>query len=67
MVASDAGWKILESVSLVIRSVLDGGAGEIRPGSEDKSSDNGDLDLFADSDCGDADAECGGDTCNELV
>lgn len=67
IVAKEAGWKILASVSLVMRSVFDGGAGELRPGMEDRSMDNGDLDRFFDMDPGDDVAETGGDTWRPLV
>jgi len=67
IVARLAGWKILGSVSLVIRSVLDGGAGDDRPGSEDRSIDSGDLDRFPDSEPGEDVAEAGGETCKPLV
>lgn len=63
IVAREAGWKILGSVSLVMRRVLDGGAGDDRPGTEDKSMDSGDLDLFRDSEPGDDAAEAGGEPC----
>lgn len=49
MVASDAGWKILGSERRVMRSVLDGGAGEESGGSEDRSSDKPDRDRFLDT------------------
>lgn len=67
IVAREAGWKILGSVSLVMRRVFDGGAGEIRPGTEERSSDSGDLDLFFDREPGEDVAEVGGETCRPLV
>lgn len=67
MVAREAGWKILGSVSLVMRSVLDGGAGDISPGTEVRSIERGDLDLFFDSPPGEEDAETGGEACRPAV
>ena len=46
IVAIEAAWKILGSSSLVMRRVLDGGAGEDRGGREVRSRDRGDRDLF---------------------
>lgn len=68
-VAKEAGWNIFGSVSFVMRSVFEGGAGELKPGSEDKSrdSDNGDLDLFFDNDPGEDVADAGGEVCKPLV
>lgn len=48
IVAREAGWKIFGSFSFVMRRVFEGGAGEVRPGTEDRSIDNGDLDRFFD-------------------
>lgn len=67
IVARDAGWKILGSVSFVISSVFDGGAGEIRPGSEVRSMDKGDLDLFFDKAPGEEEADTGGEACRPPV
>jgi len=67
IVAREAGWKILGSVSLVMRRVFDGGAGDIKPGTEDRSKDSGDLDLFFDSEPGEDAAEMGGEACKPLV
>lgn len=67
IVASEAGWKIFWSLSLVMRSVFEGGAGEIRPGIEDKSNDKGDLDRFADNEPGEDAPETGGEACRPSV
>jgi hypothetical protein len=47
MVANEAGWKILRSSSRVISRVFEGGAGWMRGGSEERSSDSGERDRFA--------------------
>lgn len=62
IVASEAGWKIFGSVSLVIRRVFEGGAGEIRPGIEERSMDSGERDRLADNEPGDDAPETGGET-----
>lgn len=67
IVARDAGWKILGSVSFVISRVFDGGAGDVRPGIEDKSIDSGDLERFFDNDPGEVVADTGGETCSPRV
>lgn len=64
IVAIEAGWKILGSVSLVIKRVFEGGAGEVRGGKELRSSERGDLGLLLP---GDEVADVGGDTCRVLV
>jgi len=66
-VAREAGWKIFGSVSLVMRRVFEGGAGDERAGSEERSKDSGDLDLFLDSDPGEDVAEMGGVVFEPLV
>ena len=60
IVAIEAAWKILGSSSLVMRRVLDGGAGEDRGGREVRSRDRGDRDLFWDIE-GEEPADCGGE------
>ena len=50
-----------------MRSVFEGGAGDIRPGTEDRSRDSGDLDLFFDNEPGEDVAEKGGEACKPLV
>lgn len=67
IVARDAGWKIFGSVSLVMRRVFEGGAGDVNPGIEDKSIDNGDLERFFDSEPGEDAADVGGETRSPLV
>lgn len=67
MVAREAGWKILESVSLVMRRVLEGGAGDMRPGKEVRSIDRGDLDLLVDRPPGEEEADTGGEACRPPV
>lgn len=64
MVARDAGWKIFASSSRVMRRVLDGGEGCDNGGIEDRSSDSGDRDRFADNEAGDEAFDAGGD-CDE--
>jgi hypothetical protein len=59
-VARDEGWKILGSERRVISKVLDGGEGEDNGGSEDRSMDSGERDLFCDSE-GDEPALAGGE------
>ena len=51
----------------MISRVLDGGAGELKPGTDERSTDNGDLDLLPDSEPGDKFGDTGGDTCSPLV
>lgn len=48
-------------------SVLEGGAGELKPGIEDRSIDKGDLDRFFDSEPGEDVADTGGETWSPLV
>lgn len=48
IVAMEAGWKILGSSSLVMRRVLDGGAGCCSGGMLDRSIDKGDRERFCD-------------------
>lgn len=67
MVARDAGWKIFGSVNLVMSSVLEGGAGEIKPGREVRSMERGDLDLFFDRPPGEEEADTGGEACRPVV
>lgn len=67
IVAREAGWKILGSVSLVMRRVLEGGAGDVSPGKEVRSIDRGDLDLFFDNPPGEEDADTGGEACRPAV
>ena len=51
-----------------MRRVFEGGAGDIRPGTEDRSRDSGDLDLFFDKEPpGEDVAEKGGEACKPLV
>ena len=50
-----------------MRSVFDGGAGEINPGTFEKLSDSGERDLFCDRDLGDVDVENGGEACKPVV
>lgn len=61
IVAREAGWKILGSVSLVIRRVLEGGAGEMRPGREVRSIERGERERFFDRPPGEEVAETGGE------
>jgi hypothetical protein len=64
IVANDAGWKILESSSRVIRSVLDGGAGCCKGGMLVRSIDKGERERFCERDDGDGVdgvADSGGD------
>lgn len=50
-----------------MRRVFDGGAGEDRPGTDDRSRDSGDLDRFFDKEPGEDVAEAGGEACKPLV
>lgn len=64
IVASEAGWKILESSSRVMRSVLDGGAGCCKGGMLVRSIDKGERERFCDREEGegvDEVADSGGD------
>lgn len=64
IVASEAGWKIFESSSRVIRRVLDGGAGCCNGGMLERSIDSGERERLCEMDEGDAvdgDADSGGD------
>lgn len=54
IVAMDAGWKILGSVRRVMRSVFEGGEGDVRGGSVVRSSDKGLRDRFFDTEDGEA-------------
>lgn len=67
IVAREAGWKILASVNLVIKRVLEGGAGDVSPGKDVRSIDRGDLDLFLDIAPGEVVADTGGETCKPIV
>lgn len=67
IVAREAGWNIFGSLSLVMRSVFEGGAGDVSPGSEVRSIDSGDLDLFFDSPPGDEEGDPGGEACRPPV
>lgn len=57
MVAREAGWKILGLSNLVMSRVFDGGAGEDRGGSEERSIDSGERGRLLDIDDGDAGGE----------
>ncbi len=62
IVAREAGWNILGFSRRVIRRVLEGGAGCERGGREDKSSDRGERERFADNEPGEEAVETGGES-----
>lgn len=62
MVASEAGWKMFGSSSLVISSVFDGGEGCDSGGNEDKSNDIGECALLVARADGEEEEDKGGDS-----
>ena len=55
------------SVNFVMSRVFDGGAGELKPGIDERSTESGDLDLLLDNEPGDVVADTGGEACSPLV
>lgn len=62
MVAREAGWKIVGSLSWVIRRVLEGGEGWVNGGRVERSIESGDAERRWETDFGDDEVEMGGES-----
>ncbi len=59
MVAREAGWKMVGSLSWVIRSVLEGGEGWVSGGSDERSIESGEAERRWNLDVGEDVVETG--------
>ncbi len=59
MVAREAGWKMVGSLSWVIRSVLEGGEGWVSGGSDERSIESGEAERRWATDLGEEAVEIG--------